>query len=36
MVMVFAGQRSAHKPQRMQRVSSLIIAVPMTLPNSSG
>ena len=36
MVMVFAGQRRAHRPQRMQRVSSFNIAVPVMLPNSAG
>src|ERR1035441_4267680 len=36
MVMVLAGQRSAHRPQRMQRVSSFNIAVPVMLPNSAG
>src|SRR5271157_5143132 len=35
MVMVPAGQRAAHNPQRMQRDSSLSIAEPAITPSSS-
>src|SRR5215472_8958824 len=36
MVMVWTGQRSAHKPQRMQIVSSLTITEPSEVPSSVG
>ena len=35
MVMTLTGHRSAHSPQRMQRVSSFNIAAPVMTPSSS-
>ena len=34
-VITFTGQRSAHKPHRIQRVSSFSMAVPVITPSSS-
>src|SRR5438445_8504459 len=36
MVMVFTGQRSAQRPQRIQMVSSLTITEPLAVDSSSG